>query len=51
MWVVLATLLAGCPPPQPPVPPPKPPPKVEAPAPVVWRMSKSGLGFRLSDAD
>ncbi|APR85542.1 Hypothetical protein A7982_10891 [Minicystis rosea] len=50
--VVLALFVAvialGCPEVQAPPVTPSTPPPVE---PVVWRMSKSGLGFRLSDAD
>ena len=52
LLVVIATFAAGCPGSKPPKVAPKPAPKAEKKAePVVWRMSKSGVGFRLSDAD
>jgi len=52
-WVLaLAVLVAACPGAPPPKPPPKSPPPVAAKAEkVVWHESKSGLGFRLSNAD
>lgn len=43
----VASIALGCPE----VQPPPATPQASAPAPVVWRMSKSGLGFRLGDAD
>ncbi len=53
-WVLaLAVLAVGCPGAPPPKPPPKPAPPVAAKKAekVVWRESKSGLGFRLSNAE
>ncbi len=52
-WVLaLAVLVAGCPGARPPKPPPKAAAPVSAKAEkVVWHKSKSGLGFRLSNAD
>ena len=48
---LLAVLAIGCPGQKPPVPP-STQAKVEAPkGPLVWKLSKSGLGFRLSNAD
>ena len=51
--VLLALLAAACPGTPPPVAPVKKaePPTALAEEKVVWRVSKSGLGFRLSDAD
>ncbi len=52
-WVLaLALLVVGCPGAPPPKPPPKSAPRAAAPPEkVVWRESKSGLGFRLSNAE
>jgi hypothetical protein len=51
--VLLALLAAACPGTPPPAAPIKKaePPAAAAEEKVVWRVSKSGLGFRLSDAD
>lgn len=46
----LAVVAAGCPGPKPAAAPSNTPAKVEE-GPLVWKMSKSGLGFRLSNAD
>ena len=48
--LLLSGLAAGCPS-APPVVPTDPPTDPSTPAVVDWRMSKSGLGFRLSDAE
>ena len=46
---LLALLAVGCPGQKPPAQPAAPPAPPEAP--LVWKLSKSGVGFRLSNAD
>ena len=46
LTALVTLLVLGCPATKPPAPPP-----VEGVEPVVWQMSKTGLGFRLSDVD
>ncbi|MBX3259190.1 MAG: hypothetical protein KF782_05820 [Labilithrix sp.] len=46
---LLALLAVGCPGQKPPAQPAAPPSAPEAP--LVWKLSKSGLGFRISNAD
>ncbi len=49
--LLLAVLVSACPGQAPPPDVPRPAAPVAQEKPVVWRMSKSGVGFRLSDAD
>jgi hypothetical protein len=48
--VVVVSSAMGCPAQAPVAPPPQPPPPARE-EPVVWTLSKTGLGFRLTDAD
>ncbi|MFO0736705.1 MAG: alpha-2-macroglobulin family protein [Labilithrix sp.] len=48
---LLALFASGCPGPQNAVPPAKAPAPAAPEGPLTWKMSKSGLGFRISNAD
>src|SRR5229473_655005 len=51
LLLLAALLVVGCPHQKPPVVPPPVVHTENKEEPVVWRMSKSGLGFRIGDAE